>query len=212
MAGLHYKVKEAAFKKYGTLQGDDLGKAVNADKNNYTEEEVAELVEHIEKTQKKYAQGPKDKLAEEQPDTAIGDVQAPANKLGPPEDPNKWIRPYLKVFDYAKLTSESFKKYCMLVQSLTQEAKYDFELYHVEVIKRDRYRGVKDTPVDTVGFRMRNTTPINKTRIPVKHALSMNGRVEPFLDEQGDEIGGFETIGCQLDHNGINGRYYLLKK
>ncbi len=206
---LHHKTKEAAVKKYGHLEGETLNKAIGLDPANYTEEETAEILAAIEKSKVK----PPDPAASTTNMTLPAAPVSSSSLLGPPGDPNQLIRAQLQTFDYSKLTGESFKKYCLLVQSLGREDKYDFELYHVEVIRRERYRGVKDTPMDTVGFRMKNTTPINRTRIPVKHALEMNGRVESFLDEQGEPLdSGFETIGCQLDHNGVNGRYYLLKK
>jgi len=201
---LHYKTKEAAVKKYGRQTGDALRKAVEADANNYTAEEVDEILQAIAKVKEINSVLPE----------AIKAVTAGLPEAGvrTDADPNGAIREKLRSFDYENLRGKAFREYCLLVQTLNREHKYDFELYHVEVAKRERYRGVKDTPVDTVGFRIINSKPINTTRIPVKHALANNGLVIPFKDEDGNDMDGFETVGCQLDHNGKNGRYYLLKK
>lgn len=205
---LHYKTKEAAVKKHGQLTGEELRKALLADRNNYEAEEVEEILTAITKAQETAAAGPatppKSKVT---PGEA---VQATGERT--PTDPNGAIRDMLRQFDYDSLRGKSFRDYCLFVQSLVQEHKYDFEVYQVEVARRERYRGVKDSPVDTIGFRIINNRPIMKTRIPVKHALANNGRVVPFKDEDGQDLPEFETLGCQLDHNGKNGRYYLLKK
>lgn len=199
---LHYKTKEAAVKKYGHLVGDELVRALKADANNYTTEESDEILATIAK--EPAAPGPG---ATSQPKP---EQKAPAAKSS---SPNAKIADKLKDFDYNRLSGEAFKRYCLYVQSLQMDGSYDFEQYQVEVIKRQRYPGMKDSPVDTVGFKIKNSTPVNTTRIPVKFALTMNGTVVPFKDEAGNALDtGFETLGCQLDHNGAQGRYYLLKK
>lgn len=208
---LHYKTKETAVKKYGHLAGDQLQAVLGADSNNYAPEEIKEIVDAINKA---LASGPAPAKSSD-PTPATPAVPATPAKKAPlaVTSPNAEIAEKLKAFDYESLRGEAFKKYCLFVQGLQMDRMYDFELFHVEVVKRERYRGVKDTPIDTVGFKIKNNRPINTTRIPVKHALQNNGRVEPYRDADGTaEETGFETIGCQLDHNGSNGRYYLLKK
>lgn len=203
---LHHKTKESVVKKYRHLEGDILHQALTTDSTNYTTEEIKEILEAIAKA----------KLSESDCGTPGPSPQQPAAAAAPqagiPASPNVEIAEKLKAFDYSKLTGEPFKKYCLLVQSLPIDGKYDFELYSVETIRAERYRGMKDSPVDTIGIRIKDSKPINTTRIAVKHALATNGRVQPFLDREGNaEERGFELVGSQLEHNGNYARFYLLK-
>ena len=209
---LHNKTKESALKKFGHLEGDTLLTALQNANNNYAPDEIQEIIEVVEKQRPAPGAqpGPAPKV-----ETIAGPEKPAALALSgrPIIDPNAGIRDELQAFDYGKMTGEPFKRYCLFVQSLQLEDKYDFELYSVEVVKQIRYRGVQGSPVDVVGFKLKNTTPVNRTRIPVKHALTNNGRVEPFREADGSQSEtGFETIGCQLEHGSPNGRYYLLKK
>lgn len=181
---LHYKTKEAAAKKHGHLvdKPDELERSLAEDKSNYNDEEIKELLQAIlhpasvdPKTDKK--------------EPAAGSFNAK-------------ILDKLKDFDYENMRGEDFKKYCLMVQSLQLDQNYDFEQYSVEVIKKDRYRGVQGSPVDIIGFKLKNSRPLNTTRIPVKYALQTNGTVVVFDD-------GYEVINDQFSHNG---RYFLLKK
>lgn len=212
---LHHSTKKSAVGKYAGLSDDELPGALGKDVNNYAPEEIEEIIAAIKKVPDSEIKGPKAETNGSSAMNLTKETVATVSKddIRVQKKPNQKIAEQLAAFDYTKLTGEAFKKYCLFVQSLHLDGFFDFELYQVEVIKRDRYRGVKDTPVDTVGFKIRNSTPLHTTRIPVKFVLQNNGRVAPFRDEQGnEEETGFETIGCQLDHNGTNGRYYLLKK
>lgn len=184
---MHYKTKESAVKKYGHLAADPdaLRKAIAEDDNRYDEAECNEIFEAITKP------------------AAAGKTANPANaKVKAPAGPNAELAEKLKEFDYDELRGDSFNKYCLLVQSLQTDKLYDFEQYLVEPIKKVRYRGVKDSPVDTIGFKVKNVKPVNTTRIPVKHALQTNGLLKEVEGE-------YELVNDQFSHNG---RYFLLKK
>jgi len=199
---LHWKTKESAVNKYKALPPDQQRAALQTDINNYSQDDIEEILAAIVTAVMSPAN---------QPGSSVTLPQTPTPAAG--SSPNAAVADQLSAFDYNNLRGDAFKRYCLLVQSLPIEGKYDFEVYQVEVAKQVRYRGVKDSPIDMIGFRMVNTTPIHCTRIPVKYALTNNGRVEPFRDSEGKVEGdGFEVIGSQLEHNGRHGRYYLLKK
>lgn len=190
MSTLHYKTKESAVKKYGHLVEDPeaLKKALAEDKNNYTDEELKDLLESF--------------ITPGSAEPKAGNTGTKPAKAPKATSPNDKIADKLKEFDYEELRGESFKKYCLLVQSLQLDQLYDFEQYQVEPIKKVRFRGVKDSPIDTIGFKIKNNKPINTTRIPVKYAISTNGKVVEHED-------GWELISDQFGHNG---RYFLLKR
>lgn len=201
---LHYKTKESAVKKYSQLPADKLRGAIEGDANNYQPEDVEEILAAIALGATQGSASPSKESR-----TSTAEITPAAGSV----NPNAAIADKLAAFDYNRMTGEAFKKYALFVQTLPIEKAFDFEVYAVEVVKNVRYKGIKDSPVDTVGFKIKNMRPIHTTRIPVKHALVTNGRVEPFRDTEGNaEETGFEVTGCQLDHNGSNGRYYLLKK
>lgn len=191
---LHHTKKKAAIKKYANHESDAVADVRDAIKNEYpeiTEDELDELMTSMKQP------------VEETAPLTVDKIQLNGEK----KSLNGSIADKLKDFNYENLTGEKFRDYCLLVQTLQLSDSYDFEQYKVEVVKKPRYRGVKDSPVDVIGFKMVNTKPINTTRIPVKVALIFNGTVR---QEEGENF--FETIGSQLEHNGKEGRYYLLKK
>lgn len=119
----------------------------------------------------------------------------------------------LSDFDYKNLTGESFKRYVEIVGDrnfrvaneetgkripvngkLKGDEMRHFSLYNVEVIRRTRYEGVQGSPVDFVGVKIKNETPINTTLIPVKTAIELNAQI----------VNAHAVAG--------HGRYYLLKK
>ena len=147
-------------------------------------------------------------ITEKEIEEAIANIEKEgAISLATRQTPNAAISEKLSGYDYENMIGDKFRDYCLFVQSLQLDDSYDFEQYLVEVQKKPRYRGVKDSPVDIIGFKMVNSKPINTTRIPVKMALITNGRVSI---PEGENF--FETIGSQLEHNGKNGRFFLLKK
>ena len=108
----------------------------------------------------------------------------------------------LSKFDYNNLQGEEFFAYNELIDELDLNKSFDFEEYRVEQITKVRYKGIKDSPVDVIGIRIKDNKPIKITRIAVKHAIANNG----FLKVEDD----LKTIeGAQFTHNN---RYYLLKK
>lgn len=107
-------------------------------------------------------------------------------------------------FDYSDLKGENFKEYMQYIASLDGNEKKVFDLYRVEVIKKPRYKGIQNSPVDIVGVRIKDVKPISSTLIPIRHASTQNGFVR--VDEEGEF---FELIGSQVSENG---RFYLLKQ
>lgn len=191
---LHHTQKKAAIKKLADHASDpveDMKAAIKEDYPEATEEEMEEIMKGAKETVPEQARLTPDQI---QPN-------------GMRKNHNEKIIDRLKSFDYENLIGEKFKEYCLFVQSLQLDTMYDFEQYLVEVVKKVRYRGVKDSPTDVIGFRLVNSKPIHTTRIPVKIALINNGSVR---QDEGENF--FETIGSQIEHNGKQGRYYLLKK
>lgn len=71
---------------------------------------------------------------------------------------------------------------------------YDFELYRVEVLRAVRYKGVKDSPIDWIGIRVKDRKPVHSTRISVATAIEYNAQI----------LNAHSIAG--------HGKYYLLKK
>jgi len=100
-------------------------------------------------------------------------------------------------FDYKNLTGEQFRKYAAIVGeksittfnqetgeettgvvgSMKEEEMADFSLYKVDVVMKPRFPGVKDTPYDFNGVKIKSDTPEHTTRIPVKTALEINKQI-----------------------------------
>lgn len=189
---MHYTQKKAATKMFAHLSNspDDLKSAIKNEYPDANELDIDEIMASIK--------GPK----ETKP--LIKEQIMPT--LNPP-NPNAALADKLKEFDYDNLVGSKFRDYCLFVQSLQLADCYFFEQYKVEVQKKVRYRGVKDSPTDVIGFKIVISKPLNTTKIPVKIALTFNGTVKY---EEGESF--FETIGSQIEHNGKEGRYFLLKK
>jgi hypothetical protein len=109
----------------------------------------------------------------------------------------------LSRFDYSNMKGQMFEDYNKLINTLKHNDFYDFETMKVRAVKKVRYKGVQGSPIDIVGFELKEIKPINTTRIPLKYALEMNGRMTP------DEEGNYYLTGGQFENSGI---YYLLKK
>lgn len=122
-------------------------------------------------------------------------------------------KPDLSEFDYKNLTGKSFRKYVELVgdrsyheideetgaekevtAKLRDNDHYVFELYSVDVVMKVRFPGVKDSPNDFNGVKVKNDKPIHQTNIPVHMALEYNRQI----------LNAHSRAG--------HGRYYLLKK
>jgi hypothetical protein len=180
----HMKVKKAQ-----SLVGNekDAGKIIDILlANEFTNEEALEFV----------------KLSDQ------GGTNAPEK---PKHNPNDGLD--LEGFNYKDLTGGSFKKYVELVgdrsavfewdergnpipitSKLRQDDHYDFVLMRVDVVRKVRFPGVKDSPVDYVGLRVKDDTPIHTSRISVATALEYNAQI--------------------VNAHGIagHGKYYFLKK
>lgn len=106
-------------------------------------------------------------------------------------------------FDYNNLKGEELKRYMKHLRSLNGNEKRTFKLMRVEVIKKVRYKGIKDSPMDIAEIRIKDPKPIMTTLIPVKAATAQNGFIRE--DEDGEF---FELLGSQVE---TNQRFYLLQ-
>lgn len=125
---------------------------------------------------------------------------------GMPENPNAALD--LTLFDYTNLVGQPFIDYCKLVEGLPQREMFDFMVMRVEAVRKVRYKGIKDSPVDVVGIRIVDMKPIHPgTRITTKQVFEMNGHIR-IDDDVAEIIGGHFQVG---DPREIK-QYYLLKK
>lgn len=171
----------------------------------FTNEEVAEVIEHIS-----------------DPANLSGDKDPEPKKRKEPEkpkSPNDEIADELKQFDYkpastqGQFRGDAFKKYVELVGDtsfvvvdeetgqalpvrgkLQLEKMYDFQLFKAKPVRKVRYVGVPESPVDYIGIEIVNDTPIHTTRISVQDALLYNAQI----------MNAHSIAG--------HGKYYLLKK
>lgn len=140
-------------------------------------------------------------------------IAAAEPPAGPGEPPAAKVID-LSGFDYKSLTGEDFKKYAAIVGDksvvsfdmetgeetigingvIPESEMKDFECYRIEVVRKIRFAGVKDSPKDFNGVRVKTDKPEYTTRISVSAAHELNRQV---LNEH--SIAG-------------HGRYYLLKK
>lgn len=119
----------------------------------------------------------------------------------------------VSMFDYKNLTGKSFKEYVSLagdpsysefdaetgetktiVPRLKANEMYDFGVYKVDVVMKDRFPGIKDTPRDFIGVKVKTDTPEMVTRIRLSQAHELNSQI---MNAHGRA--GF-------------GKYYLLRK
>lgn len=119
----------------------------------------------------------------------------------------------LSQFDYKNLVGSNFKKYVELVGDrsyrefdaetgeekpvvgkLKENDHYDFQQFRVDVVMKTRFPGVKDSPQDFIGIRVKNDKPEHTSRISIKTAHELNAQI----------LNAHSRAG--------HGRYYLLKK
>lgn len=120
----------------------------------------------------------------------------------------------LSEFDYKNLVGDSFRKYIGIVGdraytdfnkdtgteikgvngTMKLEEMAVFCLYRVDVVRVQRFPGMKDTPIDFRGVKVKDEKPVHTTKIPVRIALENNAQIE-----NAHSIAG-------------HGKYYLLKK
>ena len=122
-------------------------------------------------------------------------------------NPNEELLDALSKIDYADMTGQNYRDYCMLLQSLPERNNYNFAVMKVEPLKKVRYVGVKESPVDIVGVRIKDVKPvIAKTRVTPKQAMQANGKLVKIPDSD-----VYELIGGQFFNEG-NNQFYFLKK
>lgn len=125
------------------------------------------------------------------------------------ESPNDELE--LSGFNYEDLTGDSFKEYVRMVGdhsaieivngeevpihgSLQENKSYDFVLMKAVPVMQARFPGMKDTPFDYVGIKVKENKPVHTTRITVKTALEHNRQI----------LNAHSRAG--------HGKYYFLKK
>ncbi len=163
---------------------DEIESELKSEEYGYSEEEQKEIIDALHKA-----------------NSGSTSSQPPAS-TGKPHDT---IEPKAvkSQFNYDDLKGEEFKNYMNHIKSLNGNEKRTFKLMRVEVIKKVRYKGIKDSPVDVIGVRIKDSKPIMTTLIPVKAATSQNG----FIHEDEDGV-FFELLGSQVE---TNNRFYFLQ-
>lgn len=76
---------------------------------------------------------------------------------------------------------------------MLKNQKYFFDLYRVEPLFKERFPGVKGTPKDFIGLRIKDKTPVFTSKITVADAILQNAQIV-------------------TDHGRTNGKYYLISK
>lgn len=200
--------KKSALKKVADFMAKPMSKGeaielLKTDESNYTEDEITAISEAVVETDPA-GTGNTPPVIEE---NAGGEAEAN-------EKPKVTEKIDLSEFNYKNLTGESFEKYVDIVgdrsvtvidketgkESLGRSGKlqenenFTFELYKVESVMKVRFPGVKDSPSDFVGVKVKDDKPIQTTKIPIKVAHELNSQI----------LNAHSRAG--------NGRYYLLKK
>lgn len=106
----------------------------------------------------------------------------------------------LSGFDYKNMRGEPFIEYAKFASKLLWNKQYVFDVFKVDTIKQQRYKGVPGSPVDILGFIIKNDTPVHTTKMEVKNANVLNGIV---IDEDNN------CVSAQFENTK---RIYLLKK
>ncbi len=115
-------------------------------------------------------------------------VETPAEKSKKTKPRNADLD--LKQFNYHASGGFMLENYLEYISTIDANEKRDFECYSVEPLIKDRYPGMKDTPRDFVGIKLKSDKPVQTTSIPLKHAINLNAEGSVRM----------------------NGKYYLLKK
>ncbi len=170
---LHHLTKKAAVEKYGPLltEGktrEEIMLEVANDPKEFSADDINEIVNAI-----------------------IGEPPANPNEKPSPKPQTQSEKLGLDRFDYKReegFIGDQFKEYEAMILKLPLTKQYDFEVYKVKPVKVERYPGLPQSPIDTVGVRIESDRPIMTTRVEARHALEMNRQLQN------------------------TGRYYLLKK
>lgn len=219
---LHKNTLTAALKKFLPIAAgksdEEVLTEIKLDAKGYDDDEANEILAAIREqvTEVKGTEAG-DKVIE-----AKTSIELPADVAAKLTDAARSVGEYNKMqdtvsilagIDYGNLKGEAFKKYVSLVGDrsfvvldeetgqekqvvgqLRQDQELVFEQYRAKPVRRPRYIGVKDSPIDFVGIELVNTKPEHTTKIPVKVALEFNAQI---LNQH--SIAG-------------HGRYYLLAK
>ncbi|MDP4264917.1 MAG: hypothetical protein Q8941_20480 [Bacteroidota bacterium] len=114
----------------------------------------------------------------------VGSNAKPLQPAAPPIE--------IKKFDFKNLTGDNWTAYLAFIDTLPWGRHFKFSLYAAVPIMKERYPGLKDTPIDMVGLTIKNDVPVNTSSIPIRIAKEYNAQI---LNEH-------SRAG--------NGRYYLL--
>lgn len=147
----HLRLK-AAVEKYKETAVEDLPAVLAADtEKNYTEDDIAEIVDAIKA-------GPPDTKHEEKAKGANDDLD-------------------LSAFDYDNLKGESFAKYETMIKSANGFKDRDFTQYMASGIFETKFDANLNKVEVLVGIRINNIKPVNHTRIPVRMAIDLNRQI-----------------------------------
>jgi hypothetical protein len=102
-------------------------------------------------------------------------------------------------FDYKNMTGQPFIDYVTHVSKISMHEQRVFDVFKVDVAKKQRYPGMKGSPVDVLGFVIKNDTPIHTTKMQMRDANNLNG----IVIEDGI------CVSAQFENTK---RIYLLKK
>lgn len=189
---MHHMKLKSALAKFGpmlaTTTEDDLKVLLADPENGYTPEEQEEVLAAL-----KSSQPDQNGSAESQPEPTL--VKKEEGIVIPDFKPEDLANP------------KKFKEYVQWLLTIPGNTKLKFDLMKVESIREVRYEGVKDSPVDIVGIRIKDNKPyLPGTLIPVKHAVLHNGYIA-----EGKNWFGLE--GSQLaDVMNTNKMFYIVKK
>jgi hypothetical protein len=170
---MHYKRLESALNKFSPLPEVDWEEAIKVDEANYTEEERAEILQHL-----KNPKAPSEKPSATAPQTT------------------KKVAKYEGV-----IKDETFLALLNKMNGLMDNEKYPFGEFRVEVLKGERYEGLENSPVDIIGVRIKDSTPIKVTKSSWKSIRALNG-INTFTTRKG--------VVCITDAQfATSGRIYL---
>ena len=191
---MHHMKLKSALAKFGpmvaTTSDDDLKVLLSDAANGFTQEEQEEVFAALKKgVEEPPKQTPEGGTSTVPQATTGSEIQIPD-------------------FEPADLANPvKFKEYVQWLLSIPGNTKLKFDLMKVESIREVRYEGVKDSPVDIVGIRIKDNKPyLGGTLIPVKHAVQHNGYIAEGKN-------WFALEGSQLaDVMNTNKMFYIVKK
>lgn len=181
-----------------TVGNDKLQTADLLEKEGFTNEEIAEVMEAL------------DNPAPPPPPPPASSPRTTNQAKGPNDALD------LSGFKYkdenGEFSGDQFEKYVELVGDksfmkldrnrrpvpvngqLKQGDMYDFQLFKVRPIRVERFPGMPDSPMDYIGIQIVNDQPLHTSRMPVNTVLEFNSQI----------LNAHSVAG--------NGKYYLLKK